>query len=145
MNGQTYFYRIAAVNIIGESTKSNEGSATTTAPVTPPSPPPSSSGLNVVVTTNSPTYARGSVAVLDITVKDAATGSPLNGASVAINVQNPNGATAGSAVLKTSSSGVVKAGMGFSGLVPSGTYTVTVTATFAGNEPKTAQTTFSLV
>src|SRR5690242_21519100 len=38
-NGQTYFYKVTAVNSIGESSQSNEASATPTMPITSPQPP----------------------------------------------------------------------------------------------------------
>lgn len=49
-NGQTYFYKVTAVNSVGESSLSNEVSATPTAPAAAPQPP---TGLTSTATSSS--------------------------------------------------------------------------------------------
>jgi hypothetical protein len=136
-NGQTYYYRVAAVNSVGESAKSNEASATPAVPV--------AGTLNVVVTTDKPSYVRGNFVIIRVTVSDAVSGAALQGVLVSIQIYGPSGAPAGSADLKTGSSGTVLAGAGFSSGCPAGAYTVSVTASLAGYQSRTEQTTFTMV
>jgi len=136
-NGQTYVYRVTAINSLGESAKSNEATAIPTVPI--------AGTLNVVFTTDKPTYLRGTFVVIKVTVTDAVTGAAVQGALVSIQIFNPNGTPCGSADLKTSSSGTVLAGAGFSSYAPAGTYTAKVTTSLAGYQSKTQQTTFAMV
>ena len=135
-NGQTYYYRVAAENSVGESAKSTEASAT------PSVPTPGT--LNVAVTTDKPSYLRGTSVVATIKVTDNFIGTPLSGCSISVQLYEPSGAKVGSAVLKTGASGTVQAGFGFASTIPKGTYTLSVTASISGYQSKTEQTTFAI-
>jgi fibronectin type 3 domain-containing protein len=136
-NGQTYYYRVSAVNTVGESAKSN------TIPATPAVP--TAKTMTVAVTTNSPKYSWGSLGLLTVTVKDASSGAALAGASVAIKFSYPNGATAYTFTRTTDTTGTARAIFIVFYLVPVGTYSVTSTTSLSGYQTKTGQTTFNVV
>jgi 5-hydroxyisourate hydrolase-like protein (transthyretin family) len=125
-NGQTYYYKVTAVNSVGESGRSNEASAT-----------PS-------VSTNKATYSRGSSVTITCTVKDSATGNALKGASVGVTVYYPNGSVAWTGSGKTDSSGRVRFSYRIGGSASKGTYKVVVTASLTGYQTGTGQTTFKV-
>jgi len=135
-NGQTYYYRVTAVNSVGESAKSNEASAIPAVPT--------AGTLNIAVTTDKPSYTRGSFVILTITVKNGVTGAAMQGSKASVQLFNPSGLPLGSFVVTTGSSGTALAGIGFSSTIPTGTYMLRVTVSLAGYESKTAQTTFTL-
>lgn len=132
-NGLTYYYQVTAINSVGESSRSNEASATPSAAKT----------LSVTVATNKASYSRGSYVYITVTVKDATSGSPLQGASVQVTVYYPNGSVAATGSGTTSSNGTVR----FTYRIPrngqTGTYKVSATASLAGYQTGAGQTTFS--
>src|SRR5437867_1799317 len=77
-NGQTYYYKVTAINSVGESLPSNEASATPQLPA-----------LSVTVTTDKLVYSKGS-ATITVTVTNS-TSAPISGASVTLTVTAPNG------------------------------------------------------
>lgn len=137
LNGQTYVYRVTAVNAVGESAKSIEASAT---PVVS-----NVKTLNVAVTTNSPSYVRGSYGTILIRVTDGATGKVLSGASVQIQFYTPTGTLAANGVFSTGSRGTLQVWFGLGTALPTGTYTIKVTVSLAGYQSKTTQTSFGVV
>ncbi|TLX93313.1 MAG: hypothetical protein E6K91_08785, partial [Thaumarchaeota archaeon] len=78
-NGQTYFYKVTAINSVGESLSSNEASATPQLPA-----------LSVSVTTDKAVYSKG-MASITVTVTDST--APISGASVTLTVKSTNGNT----------------------------------------------------
>src|SRR3989441_2911192 len=124
-NGKTYYYKVTAINSVGESLASNEASATPQLPA-----------LSVSVTTDSQVYSKGSTATITVTVTSS---TPVSGATVTLKVAPPNGNTSQSTGT-TNSNGQVT----FSyHIVKSGTYTVSATATKSGYISGSGSTTFS--
>ena len=124
-NGQTYYYKVTAINSIGESLPSNEASATPQLPA-----------LSVSVTTDSQVYSKGSTATITVTVTSS---TPVSGAAVTLKVAPPNGNTSQSTGT-TNSNGQIT----FSyHIVKSGTYTISATATKSGYISGSGSTTFS--
>jgi uncharacterized protein YfaS (alpha-2-macroglobulin family) len=117
-NGDTDTYQVTAVNSIGQSTPSNNVSAT---PVTTPT-------LQVIVTTDHPSYLQGSRAHITITVKGP---SLISGASVTLTVTSPNGSTA-HGTGTTSSNGQVTFSYSIGRSAALGTYTASATAAKSG-------------
>src|SRR2546425_5567956 len=78
-NGKTYYYKVTAINSVGESLASNEASATPQLPA-----------LSVSVTTDSQVYSKGSTATITVTVTSS---TPVSGATVTLKVAPPNGNT----------------------------------------------------
>src|SRR2546426_5990537 len=124
-NGKTYYYKVTAINSVGESLASNEASATPQLPA-----------LSVSVTTDSQVYSKGSTATITVTVTSS---TPVSGATVTLKVAPPNGNTSQSTGT-TNSNGQVT----FSyHIVTSGTYTISATATKSGYISGSGSTTFS--
>jgi len=133
-NGQTYYYRVTAVNSSGESPKSTEVSATPTAPI--------AKTLSVAITTGSPVYSRNLSASAAVRVTDTATGSGVSQATVYFTIYYPSGALAGRVYRMTDSTG--KAVLNFS-VGPSaqlGTYKITASASRTGYQTGSGETTF---
>jgi len=133
-NGQTYYYKVTAVNGIGESTKSNEAYAT----------PSSLKTLKVVVTTEKATYSRGSNARITVIVKDGTTENGLPGASVKLTVYYPSGSVAWTRTGTTDPTGTVQFTYTIGWTARKGTYKVTATASLTGYQTETGQTTFKV-
>src|SRR5256712_3824228 len=124
-NGKTYYYKVTAINSVGESLASNEASATPQLPA-----------LSVSVTTDSQVYSKGSTATITVTVTSS---TPVSGAAVTLKVAPPNGNTSQSTGT-TNSNGQIT----FSyHIVKSGTYTISATATKSGYISGSGSTTFS--
>ncbi|MFB3888025.1 MAG: S8 family serine peptidase [Candidatus Bathyarchaeia archaeon] len=133
-NGVTYFYRVTAVNSVGESVPSNEASAT---------PAASQQGTMRVTVTLSRTYiSRGSTITITVIATDAGTSIGISGASVTMKVIYPSGQGAGTSVGTTDSSGRVRFTYRTGFTAPRGTYTVTATVTKAGYQTGTGRGTF---
>src|SRR5438445_4550783 len=114
-NGQTYYYKVTAINSAGQSSSSNEASATPQLPA-----------LSVSVTTDKPVYSKGSASIT-VTVTNS-TSAPISGASVTLTVTAPNGNTSQSTGTTDSNGQVI-----FSyHMTKPGTYTAGATATKSG-------------
>jgi len=133
-NGQTYYYQVTAVNSIGESSRSNEASAT----------PSTAKTLSATVVTDKATYSRGSYVYITVTVKDGTTGNPLQGVSVKVTVYYPNGSVAWTGSNTTGSNGTVRFTYRVARNAQRGTYKVAATASLAGYQNRTGQTTFNV-
>ncbi len=133
-NGQTYYYYIKAVNSAGESTPSNEASATPTAPKT----------MTATVTTAKTTYARGSTVTGSTTVKDATLAIPIAGATSTVSVINPNGKVAWTGKSTTGLDGIAAFSYKLPANAQRGVYTVKATVSYTGYPTVTAQTTFKV-
>jgi len=129
-NSQQYFYTISAVNSVGSSPASNEISAT----------PGQNPILLVSVSTNNPSYIRGSTAHITVIVSSSAL---INGASVTLTVKNPSGSTSHSTGT-TNSSGQVTFSYSVGRHASTGTYTASTTATKSGYLSGNGLTTFSV-
>jgi len=129
-NGDTDTYQVTAVNAVGQSQPSNSASATPAATPT----------LNVVVTTDKPSYPQGSKAHITVTVTGPA---PISGASVTLTIKNPSGGTSQGTGTTNSNGQVV-----FTYSIPRhaslGTYTASVTATKSGYISGSGSTTFGI-
>ncbi|TLY04110.1 MAG: hypothetical protein E6K87_03605, partial [Thaumarchaeota archaeon] len=124
-NGQTYYYKVTAINSVGESLSSNEASATPQLPA-----------LSVSVTTDKPVYSKGSASIT-VTVTNS-TSSPISGASVTLTVKAPNGNTSQSTGT-TNSNGQVT----FSyHMTKPGTYTASASANKSGYLSDSGSTAF---
>jgi hypothetical protein len=135
-NGQTYYYKVTATNSVGESGSSNEASATPSAP--------SVKTLSVAVGTNKATYSRWSSVSITVTVKDSATGKPIQGASVKVTVYYPSGSAVWTGLGTTGSSGTVRFNYRVGWNPPKGAYNVVATASYTGYPTETRQTTFNV-
>ena len=133
-NGQTYYYKVTAVNSAGESEPSNEASAT----------PSSVKTLGVAVGTDKATHSKWSSVSMMVTVKDTVTGNPVQGASVKVTVYYPSGSVAWTGSGRTGSSGTVRFNYRVGWNALKGTYKVVATASYTGYQPGTGQTTFNI-
>jgi hypothetical protein len=133
-NGQTYYYQVTAVNSVGESSKSNEASAT----------PSTAKTLSVTVASDKATYSRGSYVYITVTAKDGTTGNPLQGVSVKVTIYYPNGSIAWTGSGKTGSNGTVQFTYRTARNAQRGTYTAAATASLTGYQNGTGQTTFNI-
>ena len=136
-NGQTYYYRVTAVNSLGESPKSNEASATPSEPT--------AKMMNVLVTTDKTVYSRGTYGIITITVTDATDGKPLQGVSLSVSFYEPSGSSWRIGVYVTSSSGTKQVGFGFARTIATGTYKVVAIASSAGYQTGVGQALFSII
>ncbi|MDE1842850.1 MAG: fibronectin type III domain-containing protein, partial [Thaumarchaeota archaeon] len=130
-NGQTYYYKVTAVNAIGESTASNEASAT----------PQQTPTLSVSVTTDHTSYLRGGHA--HITVQVLSNSTPISGASVTVSVTAPNSSTSQSTGT-TGSNGSITFTYNIGKHAPLGTYTVNAKASASGYTSGSGSTTFQV-
>ncbi|MDE1768930.1 MAG: fibronectin type III domain-containing protein [Thaumarchaeota archaeon] len=130
-NGQTYYYTVTAVNTVGQSSASNEASAT----------PQQTPTLSVSVTTDKSSYSRGTTA--HITVKVTSNSTPISGSSVTISVTSPNDSVSHSSA-KTNSSGSVTFSYSIGRHSAVGTYTVNVQASASGYNSGTGTTQFTV-
>ncbi len=129
-NGNTYYYQVTAVNIVGESARSNQASAAPSASITQPS-------LTVSVNTDKTSYTLNSWVYITVKVKDSSTNLGVAGATVTVTVKDPNGATAtGSGVTDSTGSAYFKYKVMPNGLT--GTYTVNANASATGYNPGSA-------
>jgi len=135
-NGQIYYYYVTAQNSAGESPPSNEANATPSAPTV--------KTLIVNVSTDHPTYSRRNTVYVTVTVKDSATGKPLQGATVKVTVTYPAGNTAWTSTGNTDSTGTLRTNHRLTTNYPVGTYTVTATVSLTGYQTTTAKTTFNV-
>jgi fibronectin type 3 domain-containing protein len=133
-NGQTYYYKVTAVNSAGESEPSNEASAI----------PSSVKTLGVAVGTDKATHSKWSSVSMMVTVKDTVTGNPVQGASVKVTVYYPSGSVAWTGSGRTGSSGTVRFNYRVGWNALKGTYKVVATASYTGYQPGTGQTTFNI-
>jgi predicted glutamine amidotransferase len=131
-NGTTYYYQVTAVNANGESAKSSEVSAI-----------PSGKTLSIAVVTDKTSYTRGSFVYTTVTVKDNA-GKLVQGASIKITVAYPNGSLAWTSSGTTNASGVARVSHQIGRSAPTGTYKSSATASLAGYQSGTGQTTFKV-
>ena len=98
VNGTTYFYKVSALNSVGEGGKSNELSATPTAPATVPGAPilnAATGGNNTVALTWSAPASNGGAAVTSYAVYR---GTTAGGETLITTLGNVTGWTDGSAV-----------------------------------------------
>ena len=112
-SGQTYFYKVTAVNSIGESSSSNEANATPTASPTTPQPP---TGLTATAVSSSQIN-------LSWTTSGNNGGSAITGYKIERSTDNGN--TWGTIVPNTDSTSTTYSDMGLS---PSTTYTYRISA-----------------
>lgn len=101
--------------------------------------------LSVTVTTDKTNYTRNSWVYITVTVKDSATGSLLEGASVKVTVYYPDGLVAGTGSGTTNSDGIAQFKYKVGPRAPTGTYKVVATASLTGYETGTEETTFNVV
>jgi subtilase family serine protease len=132
-NGQTYYYQVTATNSVGESSRSNEASATPTAKT-----------LAVTVVADKATYLRGSSVYITVTVKDSITGTPLQGVSVKVTVYYPSGLVAWTSSGTTGLNGTVRFIYRVGRNAQRGTYKVVAAASLTGYPSGTGQTTFNV-
>jgi len=105
---------------------------------------PASSQLVVTVTTNKPSYTKGSYVIISVRVTDG-NGSPISGASVEVRVYYPGSTVYQKFTGNTNTSGYFTAYFRTSYSMPVGTYTVTATATKTGYLSGSGSTTFRLI
>jgi hypothetical protein len=129
-NGDTDTYQVTAVNAVGQSQPSNSASAT---PAVTPT-------LNVIVTTDKPSYPQGSKVQITVTVTGTA---PISGASVTLTVTTSSGGTS-QGTGTTNSSGQVTFTYHIAKHAPLGTYTSSATATKSGYISGSGSATFSV-
>lgn len=121
-NGQVYYYKVTAVNSVGESVASNEANAT----------PQQTPTLSVSITTDKLSYTRGTTA--HITVKVTSNSTPISGATVTMTVTNPKGSVSyGTA--QTNSNGYVTFSYYIGRHAAVGIYTVNASASASGYNP----------
>jgi subtilisin len=132
-NGKTYYYKVTAVNAIGESTTSNEASATPSAAKT----------MTVTIQTDRTSYSRGQRVYTTVTVKDSNTGTLLQGASVTVTIKTGT-STVWTGTGTTNSRGTVQLSYRLSSNAQTGTYQDTATVTFTGYQTGTGTTTFTV-
>lgn len=134
INGETYYYRVTAVNSVGESPFSNEASAKPAVITT--------KAMTVVVTTDKSSYSIPSSVIVAVRVTDSSTSGGLSGASVTFTIKDPNGLLVFSSRSRiTNSTGTIQYTCRMQ-VYLRGTYTVTATASAAGYETGTGKTTF---
>lgn len=132
-NGLAYYYKVTAVNSVGESSPSNEASAT-------PQPTPT---LSVSVTTDKSLYPRNSFAYITVTVTSSS--SKISGASVIVTVTDPNNAkSSGSGTTNSNGQVVFKYRIG-PNAPDTAPYLVTAQASAAGYIGGIGSTTFNVV
>jgi subtilase family serine protease len=136
-NGQTYYYEVTGVNTLGESGLSNEANATPSQPTM--------KILSVTVGTDKATYSRFSSVSITVTVKDSATGNPVQGASVKVTVYYPRGSVAWTGSGTTGPTGTVRFNYRVGWNPPKGTYKVVATASYTGYQTGIGQTTFDVL
>ncbi|MDH2907931.1 MAG: fibronectin type III domain-containing protein [Candidatus Nitrosotalea sp.] len=129
-NGDTDTYQVTAVNAVGQSQPSNSASAT----------PAATQTLNVVVTTDKPSYPQGSQAHITVTVTGPA---PISGASITLTVTNPSGGTS-QGTGTTNSNGQVTFTYHVLKHAQTGTYTASANAIKSGYSPGSGSTTFNV-
>jgi hypothetical protein len=135
-NDQTYYYYITAMNAAGESTPSNEASATPTAPTL--------KTMTIGIKTDKATYTRGSTVAITVTVKDSTAGTAIKGASATVTIYGPNGKATWTGTSTTNSNGIATLSYKLSYSAQRGTYTVAATVTNTGYQSGTAQTSFNV-
>jgi len=132
-NGQQYFYKVTAVNSVGESSQSNEASATPTAPATAPSAP---TGLAATATSSSQINLSWSVPANN-------GGAQITGYQIERSIDNGNTWS-----VLVSSTGSVSTSYSDSGLSPNAAYTYRVSAINSigtGSPSNTASATTSAI
>ena len=129
-NGQTYYYHVTAVNNVGESSPSNEASAT----------PQQTPTLSASVSTDKSSYTQNSYAHITVTVTS---GSPISGASVTLTIKNPSGGIS-QATGTTNSNGQLTFSYHIAKHAATGTYTASATATKSGYISGSGSTTFQV-
>jgi uncharacterized protein YfaS (alpha-2-macroglobulin family) len=101
--------------------------------------------LSVTVGTDKATYSRFSSVSITVTVKDSATGNPVQGASVKVTVYYPRGSVAWTGSGTTGPTGTVRFNYRVGWNPPKGTYKVVATASYTGYQTGTGQTTFDVL
>ncbi len=135
-NDQTYYYYITATNSAGESTSSNEASATPTTPVI--------KTMTVELKTDKATYTKGSTVKMTLTAKDTTTEAPMNGATATVTVYAPNGKATWTGTGTIDSNGITTFDYKLPMNAQKGTYTIKATVSSTGYETATAQITFKV-
>jgi hypothetical protein len=135
-NDQPYYYYVTATNSAGESPPSNEASATPTTPTI--------RTMTISIKTDKTTYTKGSTVTIAVNVKDAQTGTAINGATVETTIYSPNGKSIWKGTSTTNSNGIATFTYKLSINAQRGTYKVEATTTKSGYETATAQTTFNI-
>jgi fibronectin type 3 domain-containing protein len=129
INGQQYFYKVSAVNGVGEGSQSSEASATPTAPATQ---------LLVAVSTSG-SYTANSFVTITVNVTPA-----FSGATVNVTVVNPNTGATSTGSGTTASNGVVQFQFKIMPHTSSGTfYSVTAQASAPGYISGSGTTSFT--
>ena len=107
-----------------------------------PTPTPTPQTLTVTVQTNQPTYAKGSMGIITVTVKNSLTQTPISGAKIALDVTMPTGSTA-HYVFYADSTGTLRLSLYINPPAQSGIYKLVATAS-NGVQTGTGQKTFNI-
>lgn len=105
---------------------------------------PTAKTMRIAVTTDTSTYSRGASGTLRVTVTDSASGTGLQGASVFVKVNLPDG-TIAQTTRATDASGKLRIYFTLSSNAPLGTYVITATASKTGYSTASGQTTLKVV
>ncbi len=100
--------------------------------------------LTVTITTSKSFYNRGSTVLITVTVKDASSGAPLQGASATVKVLNPTGSTMATYTGTTGNTGQAQFSYRTPNNAASGSWTASAAATLSGYQNGAAQTKFTV-
>jgi minor extracellular protease Epr len=134
VNGVTYYYRLTAVNTVGESSPSNEVSATPAVTQI--------KTMAIAVTTDRATYSRSSSVFITVKATDTVTGARLSGASVSVTIRSSSGSTVATGTGTTDSTGTVLFVYRQGRIPVTGTFTVVAEVSLTGYQAGSGQTTF---
>jgi hypothetical protein len=96
----------------------------------------------VTVQTNQPTYAKGTMGIITVTVKNSLTQTPISGAKIALDLALPTGSAA-HYVFYADSTGTLRLSLFVNTAAQSGIYKLVATAS-NGVQTGTGQKTFSV-